>query len=76
MMQSLLAVKEICDILVVDEDLSKVVKTNQESSPVSLLSSWSTLVLLFIHLILIDMYFYYILTYGAMSRSKFEEASL
>ena len=76
MMQSLLAVKEICDILVVDEDLSKVVKTNQESSAVSLLSSWSTLILLFIHLISTDIYFYYILTYGAMSRSEFEEASL
>ena len=34
MMPSLLAVREICDILVVDKDLSKVVKTDQESSPV------------------------------------------
>ena len=30
MMPSLLAVREICDILVVDKDLSKVVKTDQE----------------------------------------------
>ena len=34
MMPSLLAVREICDILVADKDLSKFVKTNQESSPV------------------------------------------
>ena len=34
LMLSLLAVREICDILVVDKDLSKVVKTDQESSPV------------------------------------------
>ena len=30
MMPSLLAITEICDILVVDKDLSKVVKTDQE----------------------------------------------
>ena len=41
MMSSLLPVREICDILVVDEDLFKVVETDQESSPVSLLSPWS-----------------------------------
>ena len=38
MMPSLLAVREICDILVVGEDLPNVVKIDQESSPVSLLS--------------------------------------
>ena len=36
MMPSLLAVREICDILVVGEDLPNVVKIDQESSPVSL----------------------------------------
>ena len=35
-MPSLLAVREICDILVVGEDLPNVVKIDQESSPVSL----------------------------------------
>ena len=34
MMLSLLAVREICDILVADKDLSKVVKADQESSSV------------------------------------------
>ena len=32
MVPSLLAVREICDILVMDKDLSKVVKIDQESS--------------------------------------------
>ena len=43
-------------------------------SVISLLSPWSTFILLVTHLILINMYFYYILTYGAISRSKFVEA--
>ena len=66
----------ICDILAVDKDLSKVVKTGQESSPVSLLPPWSTFILLVTHLILINMYFYSILTYGIMIRSKFVETPL
>ena len=36
---------------------TSVVKADQESSPVSLLSPWSTLILLVTHFILIDMYF-------------------
>ena len=54
MMTSLLYVREIFDILVEDEDLSKVVKRDQESSPVLLLSPWSTFILLVTHLILIE----------------------
>ena len=69
-MPSLLAAREICYILVVDEDLPKVVKIDQDSSPDSLLFPWNTFILLVTHFILISMYFYYILTYGAMSRSK------
>ena len=75
-MLSLLAVREICDILVVDEDLSKVVKTDKESSSISLFSPWSTFILLVTQLILIDMHFCYILTHGAMSCSKFVENCL
>ena len=69
-MPSLLAAREICYILVVDEDLPKVVKIDQDSSPDSLLFPRNTFILLVTHFILISMYFYYILTYGAMSRSK------
>ena len=54
MMPSLLYVREICDILVVGEDISKVVKRDQESSPVFLLSPWSTFILLVTHLILME----------------------
>ena len=51
MMLSLLAVREICDLLLVAEDLSKDVKTDQKSSPVSLLPPLNTLTLLVIQFI-------------------------
>ena len=51
MMLSLLAVREICDILLVAEDLSTDVKTDQKSSPVSLLPPLNTLTLLVIQFI-------------------------
>ena len=55
-----------------DEDLSKVVKTDEESSRLSLLSLRRTFTLLVTDFILIDILLYPDLW---MSRSKFAEAS-